>query len=236
LSRGAASVEPLVEAWAGRGFGDTWALDHAGHGASDRLERYRVVDYLEPVVNWISQNINEPICLYGHSLGAMLAPLVAAALPDKVDALVLEDPPFSTMGPRIAESDWYPYFARIAQVAGTWMTPEQLGEVAYRNLAGREVRLKDTRSPEMLAKMSRFLGMLDPRVFDEVLAGRWLEGYEWPGLRHRCLLLQADAAAGGMLRDEDIPAGAELVRMAGVGHLMHWQAPERVLEAMAKVL
>lgn len=214
-------------------FGETWAVDHAGHGGSERLERYRAVDYAPPLIDWVVQNINEPFWFYGHSLGAMMAPLVAAALPERVAGLILEDPPFSFMGPRVKDTDWYPYFAAVAPRAGTWMRPEELGEIGYQLRDGREVKLKDSRSLAMLEKMARFFGMLDPKIFDEVLAGRWMDGYEWPGLRHPCLVLQADAAQGGMLADADIPAGARVVKMDGVGHLMHWQAPERVLAAIA---
>jgi pimeloyl-ACP methyl ester carboxylesterase len=88
----------------------------------------------------------------------------------------------------------------------------------------------------MLAKMAGFLGMADPRILDEVLAGSWLEGYEWPGLQHRCLVLQADGAKGGMLSEADAPAGARVVRLEGVGHLAHWQAPERVGELVREFL
>lgn len=223
LTRGALSVEPLLSY-----LGDSWALDHIGHGASDRAPRYRVIDYAPPVIEWMSQNIQAPVLLYGHSLGSMVAPLVAAALPGLVSHIVMEDPPFSTMSTRLRESDWYPYFQSVAPLAGKWISPEALGETSYQTLDGRTMLYKDTRSPEMLARMAQFLGMLDPKIFDDVLAGHWLDGYEWPGLQHPTLILQADPAKGGMLRDEDIPNGARVERLNGVGHLAHWQAPERI--------
>lgn len=228
LSRGALSVEPLLPA-----FGDTWALDHIGHGASQRAPRYRVIDYAPPLIEWLAENIQSPVLLYGHSLGSMLAPLVAAALPERVSHIVMEDPPFSTMGSRLRESDWFPYFASLAPLAGQWHSPDVLGESSYRSLAGQLIRYKDTRSPEMLARMAQFLGMLDPRVFEEVLSGQWLDGYQWPGLQHPTLILQADPALGGMLRPEDIPAAApgqslRVEFLSGIGHLAHWQAPDKI--------
>jgi pimeloyl-ACP methyl ester carboxylesterase len=223
LSRGALSVEPLLPA-----FGDTWALDHIGHGASDRAPRYRVIDYAPPLIDWIAQNIQSPVVLYGHSLGSMLAPLIAAALPDRVKRIVMEDPPFTTMSTRLRETDWFPYFQSVAPLAGQWLSPDELGQIGYQGLDGRPVQYKDTRTPEMLARMAQFLGMLDPKVFDEVLTGHWLDGYTWPGLQHPTLILQADPSHGGMLRDEDIPSGAQVERLAGIGHLAHWQAPERI--------
>ncbi len=223
LTRGALSVEPLLPA-----FGDTWALDHIGHGGSDRAPRYRVIDYAPPIIEWISQYIQTPVVLYGHSLGSMVAPLVATALPKLVSHIVMEDPPFTTMSTRLRESDWFPYFQSVAPLAGHWTVPETLGETSYQSLDGRTLRYKDTRSPEMLARMAQFLAMLDPKIFDDVLTGHWLDGYELPNLQHPTLILQADPTMGGMLRDEDIPPGATVERLTGIGHLAHWQAPERI--------
>ncbi len=231
LTRGAMSCEPLLGAW-----GETWALDHAGHGASERLPRYRAVDYSGPVIDWMEANVQEPVWLYGHSLGAMVAPLAAAALPERVIGMVLEDPPFSTMGPRVRETDWFPYFEAIAPKLGTWMSPEELGELNYRSLDGRTVRLQDSRPREMLERMCAFWGMVDPKILDEVLAGRWMEGYEWPGLRHPALVFQADPAMGGMLRNEDAPEGATLHRLEGVGHLAHWARPDLVRAAVGRFM
>lgn len=223
LTRGALSVEPLLPS-----FGDTWALDHIGHGGSSRAPRYRVIDYAPPIIEWLSQNIQSPVVLYGHSLGSMVAPLIAAALPDRIQSIVMEDPPFTTMSTRLRQSDWFPYFQSVAPLAGQWLSPEALGETSYQCLDGRTIQYKDTRSPEMLARMAQFLGMLDPKILDDVLNGHWLDDYTWPGLQHPTLILQADPAKGGMLRDEDIPAGAKVERLEGIGHLAHWQAPERI--------
>ena len=68
-------------------------IDHRGHGGSGRAPgQYRVVDHVEDaltVLNWLGR----PAVLFGHSLGALVAAAAAAARPELVRAVVLEDPP-----------------------------------------------------------------------------------------------------------------------------------------------
>jgi pimeloyl-ACP methyl ester carboxylesterase len=80
---------------------------------------------------------------------------------------------------------------------------------------------------------------MDPDVLKPIIAGRWYESYELdtilPRVRCPTLLLQADAAAGGMLSDEDADQIIEgtpdtiRIRFPNVGHLLHWQATEATL-------
>ena len=86
---------PLAARW------QVFAIDHRGHGASDRIAgRYLVTDYTEDVVDFITRHMPQPPVLYGHSLGGMVALAAAAALP-QVQGAILEDPPFETMGTAI---------------------------------------------------------------------------------------------------------------------------------------
>src|SRR5436190_11761322 len=49
-------------------------LDFPGHGASDRLSgEYRVCDYVATAEQFVRGNFTQPVVLYGHSLGAMVA-------------------------------------------------------------------------------------------------------------------------------------------------------------------
>jgi pimeloyl-ACP methyl ester carboxylesterase len=70
-------------------------LDLRGHGGSDRTpDHYRVRDYAEDVAEYLDAlPEHEPAVLIGHSLGAVTAAAVAARRPDRVHAIVLEDPP-----------------------------------------------------------------------------------------------------------------------------------------------
>lgn len=72
-------------------------LDYRGHGPSGRAtgRAYRVSDHLGDVVAVVRvMGAEAPVVVAGNSLGALLAAGVAAALPERVAAVVLEDGPF----------------------------------------------------------------------------------------------------------------------------------------------
>ena len=95
-----------------------FALDLRGHGKSDRTPgAYRIADYVPDVVDFLRRGLDEPAIVIGHSLGANVAAAAAAEAPERVRALVLEDPPLEMAGPRIAETgllELFPHFLRHA--------------------------------------------------------------------------------------------------------------------------
>lgn len=69
-------------------------LDLRGHGDSSKPESgYTWADYAGDVVALIHEEGYELVTLVGHSLGALTALLTAAALPERIESMVLEDPP-----------------------------------------------------------------------------------------------------------------------------------------------
>lgn len=230
---------------------DLWALDQRGHGASERGGRYLVVDYVEDAVAWLRATFGRqgrvrPVVLYGHSLGAMVAAGAAAACPELVRGVVLEDPPFRTLGPHIGATNFHGYFEQIAQLVRDRAPTSTVAELA-RSLAeikfvdprtGGSQRLGDVRDPASLRFSAAALMHVDPHVLDPLVAGDWLDGYDedgvFAGLKCPVLLLQADAALGGMLVDEDVArlralaADVTHIRMSGVGHMMHWQRTQEI--------
>lgn len=69
-------------------------LDLRGHGDSSKPESgYRWVDYAADVVAFITAQGYERVTLAGHSLGALTALLTAAQMPERIESLLLEDPP-----------------------------------------------------------------------------------------------------------------------------------------------
>jgi len=214
--------------------------DHPGHGAAPRQESYRVMDYLPAARRHARQHSGA--VLFGHSLGAMLALAAAAEEPAHVRGIILEDPPFQTMGTRLPGTELHTYFSALRPFAGhTLALPaavRALGAAEF-GLPGARRTIGQVRDASALRLMAAFLRNVDGRALDAVMDGRWLDGYEERALmaRVQCpvLLLQADAAAGGMLTDDDASAlaagGADvtLVKLAGVGHQAHWQATGQVM-------
>ena len=234
---------PLVPALATR-----WrllALDHRGHGRSSRAGSYRVVDYASDAVDFVRENVAEPAVLFGHSLGAMVALAVAAELPAAVRAIVLEDPPLDTLGVQIAQTPYREMFTAYYELIKNG-APDvdslaaSLGEVLLAAVAGGpKMKLGRVRDAASLRFMARCLTEIDPAVLPPLIAGHWLDGFSWQDFAKQVtcpvLLLQGNAALGGMLSDADVALARELlprvthVRVAEAGHLLHWQATETTL-------
>ncbi len=73
---------------------DLLSLDLAGHGRSDHKPlgtHYYLVDHVIDVMNVADAMGWQQFTLLGHSMGAAIAGLVAAALPDRVQQLILID-------------------------------------------------------------------------------------------------------------------------------------------------
>lgn len=73
-----------------------YAMDFRGHGKSQKkAARYALEDHLEDTQSFIQGVTKEPTVLIGHSLGAMVGCMLAAAQPQLVKALILIDPPLN---------------------------------------------------------------------------------------------------------------------------------------------
>ncbi|MFM9965420.1 MAG: alpha/beta fold hydrolase [Planctomycetaceae bacterium] len=228
------------------------ALDHRGHGGSSRPKfGYLVRDYVRDGVAFVQEQVQGPAVLYGHSLGAMVAAGVAAELPQQVQGVVLEDPPFDTMGPRINQSVLLSYFAGVQPFAESTLPvgvlARQLAEIPLTTpgKAG-SIRLGDTRDMASLRFTARCLKPLDRDVLAPIISGRWLEGFDWADVLKKIscptLLLQADPSVGGMLTDADAAEAERLlpdcsrVRLPKVGHLIHWLQTETCLRLVNSFL
>jgi pimeloyl-ACP methyl ester carboxylesterase len=240
-------IAPLTVRW------HVHALDFRGHGkSSPRPGRYRVVDYVEDAAAFLRHGCDEPAVVYGHSLGAMVALAVAGGPhAECVRALVLEDPPFGTVGPGIHNTVFVSQFRGLQQFAGSTQSVAEIarGMAEIRLVSpgtGRVIRFGDVRDAISLRFSARCLRRVDPEVFEPLIAGQWLDGYNLDailsGIRCPVLLLQGDMAAGGMMADEDaallesrLPDCAR-VKLEGVGHLIHWTQIETTLRLLAAYL
>jgi pimeloyl-ACP methyl ester carboxylesterase len=85
-------------------WGDDWhvlAPDLRGHGQSPRFAENELASAPEVLLADVIAVVDaqpEPVALFGHSLGGLLALRAAVARPDRVWALVLEDPARPTGG------------------------------------------------------------------------------------------------------------------------------------------
>ena len=219
---------------------DLTLVDQRGHGGSDRAQSYRVLDYIQDAIRLVQKLASPDLFIYGHSLGAMVAAGVAEQLP--VAGIILEDPPFETMGSRIRGSHWQELFMgfdRVARAGGNVdQRLEGLKAIGVRNKDGEVVPLAKLRDEASLRWSAECLCTLDPAVLAPLVEGNWLEGWHWEGVlaraKARTLLLQGDVAAGGALDDEDVrragadAGGVRRLSFAGCGHQLHWTDPKGI--------
>jgi len=219
------------------------ALDQCGHGESGRMPgAYRVIDYARCVEAFVQESeFREPLVVFGHSLGAMVALYLAAECPEKIAGVVLEDPPFHTMGKNIGATSYRGQFAGMQEVArrggAVEAMTDALADIRVPGPNG-EVRLGDTRDRASLRFSAECLADVDPEVFDPLVAGTWLEGFDhlalWPRVKCPLLLLQGDPRSGGAMTDEDANLAERTVtsccrvRFEGVGHQIHRTVPQQI--------
>jgi pimeloyl-ACP methyl ester carboxylesterase len=197
------------------------ALDFPGHGRSQRTpDRYRVVDYVRIAAALLRERFSEPVVVYGHSLGAMVAAGVAAEVPASVRAIVMEDPPFHTMGCRICETALRGYFEQLRAFAGSSRPlAEVVRELAEVRLtdpsSGASQRLGDIRDEAALRFTAASLAKLDPDTLKPVVEG----------------MVDQDAE----LAAEKLSQGCR-VKFNGIGHLIHGTKPVDLMTVVTPFL
>ncbi|MFT4043058.1 MAG: alpha/beta hydrolase [Gordonia sp. (in: high G+C Gram-positive bacteria)] len=203
-----------------RRYGRVFTYDAAFHTGADvaepvddtELATERFVADLAEILTWVDLG---PAVLVGHSMGALHAWCAAAAYPELVSALVLEDmaPDFrgqSTTSWTPWFSSWPPRFESRAQAE------EMFGVVAGRYFyeAFDDGRLHG-RLPIWAAIAEEW--------------GRREFWSQWRDVRVPSLVIEAEHSvtpAGQMRKMASLNDRAQYLRIAGAGHLVHDDAPQ----------
>ena len=217
-------------------------IDLPGHGESPaNPQGYGVLQHAEAVIDWIDQFTVERFDLYGHSLGAMVALEAAAQRPDRISRLILEDPPFETMGSRMEQTIYMSHFSQVHAIrnrddfmrASRSEQVGMLGNILLKDPAsGTTQRLGDQRDLSSLRFMAACMMKMDATVVEPVIQLRWLENWNWghaaAQVEQPTLILRADEKAGGMLTEQDCCRLCSLLNdpvpifFANSGHNLHW--------------
>jgi pimeloyl-ACP methyl ester carboxylesterase len=73
-----------------------YAPDFRGHGKSGWVPNsYRLQDYTDDIIALLREEVQTPAYIFGHSLGGIIALMVASQYPKGVKALVVGDAPLS---------------------------------------------------------------------------------------------------------------------------------------------
>lgn len=237
-------MTPLASRW------QVIGIDFRGHGRSVRTPgKYLVRDYMRDAVA-VARQIDRPLVLYGHSLGAMVAGAVAAELGEQVRGAILEDPPYHLFAPGADETP-VALFTLLRSVSGSNLSVSELA----RHLADSRVpapglpegvRLGDLRDATSIRLGAACLKRVDPTLWDPVLAGHWLSALDaaqlLPRIKCPVLMLQGNVELGGMV---SAAAGDEIERLIpdcirehwrDAGHLIHNLLPERTLRVVSEFL
>lgn len=203
--------------------------DWRGHGASDKpASGYQLDDYARDLTGLlVAYSANRPK-IVGHSLGGMIALVWARANPAAADRLVIEDSlmrtppdPEALFGNwiRLASSTVDDAAAYYAANNPTWTEDE---------CRRRAESITLTAIPVFEEARHR-----DPNV-DRVAQSA--------GIQSPVLLIHGDVAAGGMVAQSDADRfaaalpNATAVRVPGVGHSIHRDAPQRFAELVMPFL
>lgn len=210
-----------------RAHGRVYTFDAAGHGrpAPPRLTTEAFVEDLAHALDPVA----EPMVVIGHSMGALHAWCLAAAYPEKVSALVLEDmaPDFRGRTARdwaAMISEWpQPFESRAAML-------EYFGPVAGQYFLDAFEERAD--GWYLHGDVETF------RDISEEWGGRdfW---EQWAQIRVPALLIEGEftiTPEGQMRAMAGEHDDARYVRIRGAGHLVHDDQPERYRAAVEEFL
>lgn len=206
----------------------TYALDLRGNGRSTWVpETYRLQDFAQDNVDFV-RRLNTPTVIVGHSIGGVVALMVAARCPDKMKALIIEDVPLTLDNyRRIIESsrDMFHLWLDLKQLAQSEQDLSLKLAEAYRDYPGV--------TSSWIMFFAGCLWQLDPTFFNALLHDfdSFAEGYDYKHVLAKIdcpvLFLRGETRLGAVMTDTEISwlqencSNVKCVLIEGVGHLLH---------------
>lgn len=198
-----------------------YALDLRGHGGSSWVnDEYRLLDYVQDIHYFLDAQVRQPVILYGHSFGALIAIAATAQAPTNMLGLILGEPPLFYSDLTLKESIWYDPFSELHQLLSSRHSVREIDAF----MAGRYPNMAQDRRQARAVCLSQ----VDPMVVGTILSHRHMAGYDTDTLLQQItcpvLLMQGNASLGAALRDEDVTYAVErlhhceVVYMHDIGH------------------
>jgi len=256
---GTSSAEPLVMlhggAWCWQeylslipGLSQKWhvyALDLRGNGRSMWVpDTYRLQDFVDDNAQFLA-HLNKPAILVGHSIGGVIALMLAAQCPEKVKALVIEDAPLTL-------ENYRKLIDASRDMFGLWLNLKRSAQSEHELSQALADAYKD--HPGLTNTWIRFfagcLWQLDPTFFNALLNDfdGFTAGYDYKRILAKIdcpvLFLRGETGRGAVMTDEEISwlknhcANVQFAPIEGVGHLLHLEdcGQKPVLTAILRFL
>jgi pimeloyl-ACP methyl ester carboxylesterase len=221
----------LVEAW------HIYAPDLRGHGQSGRVPgRYRLQDYVDDLAV-LQQQVTGPAILFGHSLGGMLAVMLAGQHPHLVRAVVVGDAPLSRDNWQRRLADQSALLRTFRDLAGSGRSEahviaelKEMPIVSGQHTTPVRAQVALGEDDPWFGWMAANLRQVDPDTLTALLDDfeMTVAGYDMhrllPAIACPVLLLQADPAYGAMMTDAEVEQAVALlarpthVQLAQVDH------------------
>ncbi len=231
----------------------TWhvyAPDFRGHGKSTWVPgTYRLQDYADDTMAFLQHCLKEPSYVFGHSLGGMVALLVAAQFPEGVRAVAVGDAPLSRQAWQAHQSRdralaWRDLaggqkpFAEVVEALKD--TPIEVSgrvdAVPWREVAGEDAPVYPWLATCLQqSDPDRFTAQLDR--YETIAAGYEMKSV-LPSIQCPVLLLQADPTVGGLMTDREVELALPLldrprhIRLQGISHILHIERKEPIVQAL----
>ena len=214
--------------------------DLRGHGNSGRAPgHYCLEDYASDIVSFVDRELAEPAVIFGHAMGAWVAIMTAARLPEKMRAVILGAPALNTERWVKLESTEgrIGLYAAMRRLAASGLPVSEIVPA----LANLPIAMSETSEPIRYGDMpgvdgarlrhrAKTMSQLDPDVLRDLAEGRaaeFLQGNdlnaEMAKIACPLLLLQADPDLNGALTDSDVNramalvADGRFVKFTGIG-------------------
>jgi pimeloyl-ACP methyl ester carboxylesterase len=210
-----------------------YALDARGHGKSGwRHKDWHVEDLFADTSRFLQSIVTYPAVIFGHSWGGYDAIWQAAQLPEMVKALVIGDAPLSIGDLAAMNEKAKGYWASLMELAGSGYTVAQVAD----ELAEIEVPSPDDGTPLRYADLpdvdsvqirywAKTVSQLQPEALAFLVDGCTMEVFEnyivenlLSTISCPVLLLQAEAAFGGLMTDQDVERAKSM--LSDVAHVL----------------
>jgi pimeloyl-ACP methyl ester carboxylesterase len=217
-------IPSLSERW------HTYALDLRGNGRSGWVPgHYRLEDFTEDNLEFLKE-LNAPAVLIGHSIGGVIALMVAARCPENVKALIAEDPVLTLDNyKKVIDSsqEMYRLWLDLKKSAQSEQELSLAWADKYTNYPGV--------TSQWILFFAKCLWQLDATFFDALLYDfdGFTKGYDYKQIlaKINCpvLFIRGEAKLGAVMADDEISwleqncSNTKCVQINGVGHLLHLQ-------------